>query len=156
MTRTTSPSRTAACATQVFDALPPLMDALRRTMRRHVADGISVPQFRCLNFVAKRPGRSLSDLAELLGVTLPTASAMIDRLVRAGWLQAVTDAADRRRIQLRLTEAGVAMLRRIEHDARADLAQALTACSADELAAVEVGLAALTHALGHTAEERAP
>ncbi len=151
MTRTTAPARAAACATQVFDALPPLMETLRRTMRRHVADGLSVPQFRCLNFVAKRPGGSLSELAELLGVTLPTASAMTDRLVRAGWLQADTDRSDRRRIQLRLTAAGAAMLRRIEHDARADLARSLAACSAAELAAVEAGLSALTHALAeHT------
>jgi len=142
----------ADCATQVFEALPALMDALRRTLRRHVADGISVPQFRCLNFVAKRPARSLSELAELLGVTLPTASAMIDRLVRAGWLQADTDVDDRRRIRLSLTPAGSALLRRIERDAHDDLAEALAGCSADELAAIRSGLAALEHALA----ERAP
>lgn len=140
--------RAGALADQVFDALPPLMDALRRTMRRHVAEGLSVPQFRCLNFVAKRPGRSLGDLAELLGVTPPTASAMTDRLVRAGRLQADTDAADRRRIRLSLTPAGRALLGRIERDARADLAVALSHCSAGELEAIEAGLAALTRVLG--------
>lgn len=155
MTRNISPlapARAGALAEQVFDALPPLMDALRRTMRRHVADGLSVPQFRCLNFVAKRPGRSLSDLAELLGVTPPTASAMTDRLVRAGWLQVDPDAADRRRIRLSLTEAGHGLLQRIETDARADLAIALSRCQSGELTAIEAGLAALTRVLA----ERAP
>lgn len=147
----TAPAQAGALAEQVFDALPALMDALRRTMRRHVAEGLSVPQFRCLNFVAKRPGRSLGDLADLLGVTPPTASAMTDRLVRAGWLRAEPDAADRRRLQLSLTPAGRALLERIEGDARADLAGALAQRSAAELRAIEAGLGALMRSLAERA-----
>lgn len=151
MAQTKTPPRTTAradrLAEQVFDALPGLMDALRRTMRRHVAEGLSVPQFRCLNFVAKRPGRTLGDLADLLGVTPPTASAMIDRLVRAGWLRSDTDEADRRRLRLSPTPAGHALLARIAQDARADLARALAPCDPAELDAITTGLAALTRVL---------
>ena len=48
------------------------------------ADPATVPQFRCLNFIAKAPGGSISAAAAFLGVTMPTASVMVDRLVRSG------------------------------------------------------------------------
>src|SRR4030095_6687947 len=89
----------------VLDVVPAVMDALRGATRRHVRQ-MSVPQFRCLNFVSHEPGCSISDVAAFLGVTLPTASAMIDRLVRAGALRTRPSRDDRRRTPLHLTAGG--------------------------------------------------
>ena len=74
-----------ACADDVLDVLPDAMDAIRSGMRSQLDTRLSVPQFRCLNFVDRQPGCSLGELAAFLGVTMPTASAMVDRLVRAGY-----------------------------------------------------------------------
>jgi len=119
------------------------MDALRNAMRGHVGEQLSVPQFRCLNFISQQPGASVSEVAAFLGVALPTASTMVDRLVRAGAVAPRTAADDRRRSQLHLTDAGAAQLAQIRLGARAELAQILAERSADELRVLHAGLAVL-------------
>lgn len=131
------------CAAEVLEVIPAVMDAMRGAMRRHVGDPLSVPQFRCLNFIAREPGGSLGAVAEFLGVTLPTASAMVDRLVRAGAVALGTAVQDRRRAQLHITELGQAQLQQIRRSARDDLARTLATCGADELQALRAGLAVL-------------
>lgn len=142
--------RPADCALQVMAVVPAVMDALRGAMRGHIGesggDQLSVPQFRCLNFIAGEPGASVSAVAAFLGVTMPTASAMVDRLVRAGSVAPTTAPEDRRRSQLHLTEAGRALLKQIRIGAHADLARALASRSADELKSLQDGLAVLQQA----------
>ena len=123
--------------------------ALRGAMRGNVGDQLSVPQFRCLNFIAREPGASVGAVAAFLGVTMPTASAMVDRLVRAGAVQPSTAAEDRRRSRLHLTAAGRAQLRQIRVGAHGDLARALATRSADELKTLQDGLAVLRLAFQH-------
>jgi DNA-binding MarR family transcriptional regulator len=77
--------------------LPGVMDAMRQAMRAQLDGPLTVPQFRGLNFIDHHPGCSVSALAGFLGVTLATASAMADRLVRAGYLQSQDGRSDRRR-----------------------------------------------------------
>jgi DNA-binding MarR family transcriptional regulator len=128
------------CAAAVLDTVPAVMDTLRQAMRRHVGDEMSVPQFRSLNFVAQRAGCSIGEVAVFLGVTMPTASAMAERLMRAGLVETRADASDRRRTPLHITAAGAAQLRRIRRGAHEDLSRALSACSAEELATLQAGL----------------
>jgi DNA-binding MarR family transcriptional regulator len=132
-----------ALAGRVLDTVPTVMDALRRAMRRHVDGDTSVPQFRCLNYVARRPGCTVGEVAAFLGVTMPTASATVDRLVRAGMLRARPDADDRRRLRLEPTEAGRERLERIRRGAQDDLSVSLAALDDDERATVDAALAIL-------------
>ena len=126
----------AACASSFVAVVPGVMDALRVSMRRNIGDVLSVPQFRCLGYIARSPRCSVSDVAAFLGVTLPTASAMVDRLVRAGHVLSSTARADRRRMELRVNAPGKALLDRIRSAAHRDIAGTLSAASAEELAAV--------------------
>src|SRR5690348_14128741 len=112
-------------ASEVLEVIPAVMDALRNAMRHHVGDQLSVPQFRCLQFIGQQPGASISAVAAFLGVAVPTASTMFDRLARAGAIEPRTAADDRRRSQLHLTKAGAAQLAQIRRGARAELAQVL-------------------------------
>jgi len=125
-----------ACASSFVAVVPGVMDALRASMRRNIGDALSVPQFRCLGYIARSPRCSVSEVAAFLGVTLPTASAMVDRLVRAGHVLSSTARADRRRMELRLNAPGKALLDRIRTAAHRDIAGALSGASRDELAAV--------------------
>ncbi len=135
-----------ACADDVLDVLPGAMDAIRLGMRSQLNDGLSVPQFRCLNFIDRRPGCSLGEVAAFLGVTMPTASAMVDRLARAGHVQAAQAAEDRRRARLNISDAGKALLEQVRGDARRELAATLAQRPAEDLRAISVGLAALKRA----------
>jgi DNA-binding MarR family transcriptional regulator len=135
-----------ACAAEVLEIMPAVMDAMRAAMRHQVGDQLSVPQFRCLNYIARWPGCSVSAVAAFLGVTLPTASAMVDRLVRAGAVAPRVAQADRRRSELHVTTAGLAQMRQIEAGALSELSQALACCSADEMQALQQSMAVLRRA----------
>jgi len=133
----------AACASRFVAVVPGVMDALRASMRRNIGDALSVPQFRCLGFIARNPRCSVSDVAAFLGVTLPTASAMVERLVRAGHVLSSTARADRRRMELRLNAPGKTLLDRIRSAAHRDIAGTLGGASDEELAAVHLAFEVL-------------
>lgn len=138
-----------ASAGVLLDVMPAVMDALRGAMRRQLGEGLSVPQFRCLRFVADHGACSVSEVASFLGVTLATASAMVDRLVRAGCVVSAVSSRDRRRSELRATGTGRALVGRIRRGAQAELAEALAPSTAAELAEVLAGLAVLKARFDH-------
>ena len=132
-----------SAAAQVMATLPRVMDAMRLAMRSQIDGPLSVPQFRGLNFVDRHPGSSVSALAGFLGVTLATASAMADRLVKASYLHASDSLTDRRRSELQISAKGKAVLERMRCQTQTDLARALQGRSQQELAALVQGLQVL-------------
>jgi DNA-binding MarR family transcriptional regulator len=97
-------------ASAVLDTVPQAMRAIRRQMRSGRAPGLSVPQFRILLFARQSPGSNLSAAADHLGISLPAASQLVDRLVRAGLLDRSIRPLERRHVELRVTESGNAAL----------------------------------------------
>src|ERR1700674_1548071 len=67
---------------------------------------ISMQQLRALQLLREEEEVPVGRLAELLGVGLPAASLLADRLVRLGFVEPRGDPADRRRVLLRLSRAG--------------------------------------------------
>ncbi len=124
------------CARRVLEVVPSVMRAVRAEMRRHRASDLSVSQFRALVFLSRHEGASLSDVADHIGLTLPSMSNMIDGLVERRLVTRKDLPADRRRNTLSLTRAG----REIEEAARAAaqsaLAHRLNALSASDRAKV--------------------
>ena len=131
------------CARAIMEALPAAMRVLRDEMRRPHLDWLSVPQFRALLYLNRHPGASVSGVAEHLGVTRPTASALIDRLVQRGLVSRSQDPGERRRAVLHLTPAGLEMLEESRRRTQARLAGRLSGLSGDDLAALARGLAVL-------------
>jgi len=84
--------------------------------RRHVRDDqtgevMSSHQASVLDHLDEREGTALFDLARHMGVTASTMSLTVDRLVRGGWVVRERSREDARRVDLRLTEAGVRIKR---------------------------------------------
>lgn len=77
------------------------------------ATGISLPQYRLLSEIALEPSRA-GVLAARVGVSRPTLTSLVDGLEHAGLLERVPVAADRRGIELRATEEGLASAARAE------------------------------------------
>ena len=125
-----------ACARQVLDAVPLVMRAIRAEMRSHRTPDISVPQFRALAFLRRNEGSSLSDLAEHVGLTLPSVSKMVDGLVERDLVRRETQHSDRRRLKLSLTERGRRMLETARTATQSCLAQKLATLSPSERAKV--------------------
>src|SRR5579862_254208 len=79
--------------------------------RRHVRDTetgtlLSAHQASILDHLDTVEATSLTELARHLDVTPGTMSVAIDRLEKHGYVRRTWDERDRRRVQLRLTEAG--------------------------------------------------
>jgi MarR family transcriptional regulator, organic hydroperoxide resistance regulator len=80
--------------------------------RRHVRDPktgaeVSSHQVGILDHLDASQPTILGDLADHMGVTSATMSIAVGRLVQSGYVTRLLDPADRRKVQLRLTEAGV-------------------------------------------------
>ena len=130
------------CARQVLEVAPLIMRAIRAGMRAGSPD-LTVPQFRALGFVGRNPGASLSDVAEHIGLTLPSMSKLMDGLVARKLVTRVTDTDDRRRLLLALTPRGRALLETSRAATRARLAGRLASLPPSERAVVVEAMRAL-------------
>jgi len=78
---------------------------LRKRFDRRARDlGLTRSQWRVVAHLARRPGLTQTELAELLEMEKISLGRMVDRLEAAGWLQRRPHPADRRAKQLFLTE----------------------------------------------------
>jgi len=128
--KATTPDQVASA---ILETIPPSMRAIRTQMRAGRAAGMSVPQFRLLLFIRRNPGTSLSPVADHLGTTLPAASQLVQRLVVSGLVARTQDPKERRRIELKLAEAGVAALDECQATTREWLCLRLSGLDASEL-----------------------
>jgi DNA-binding MarR family transcriptional regulator len=133
----------ADVADQILDVVPRVMRRIRREMRAEGAPGLSIPQFRILVRVGRVPGLSLTSLADDLGMSASAASALVDRLVRAGELERTVDPDERRRIRLHLSSSGEARIAHARLSTQAWLSHTLSGLSDSELRSLATGLEAL-------------
>jgi len=124
------------CASRVLEVVPLVIRAIRAEMRRHRTPDISLSQFRTLAFINQYPGASLSEVAEFIGLTLPSMSRMVEGLVARDLVRRETHPRDRRRLTLSLTQQGLAMLKTARAATQRFLAERLAASSASERAVV--------------------
>jgi DNA-binding MarR family transcriptional regulator len=73
--------------------------------KRSVCGELSVNQMHALMLIQKREKVSISELAALMGVSAPSASAMVERMVEKGALTRAPSARDRRRMEVRIAPA---------------------------------------------------
>ena len=76
--------------------------------------GLSVVQLRALTVLRGLDGSNLARLAAGMGVTVSTASRLVDRLVTAGLVERRTSARSRRELALTVTSAGETILDRYD------------------------------------------
>jgi len=112
-------------AGEILETLPVVFRALRSGMKdRHPLD-LPVGQFRSLGFLQHHGPVSLSELADHLGMTLPSASKLIDGLVHRHLVERELNATDRRRVTLTVTSEGRQAWQQEERAARSVLAKML-------------------------------
>jgi DNA-binding MarR family transcriptional regulator len=148
-----APSAVVEIADQVLDVIPRTTRRIRREMRRHGADGLTVAQLRALLFIRRQPGNGPSALAEHLGMSLPATSALVQRLVVAGFVNRIGHPLERRRVQLKLTALGAEHLARTQAAVRAWLAGELATLTDDEQVLLSRALGILDR-IGASADER--
>ena len=93
MKRTTADEALLAVARLIMDASVRAADDL---------GGLSPVQLRALTALRRAAGANLATLAEEMGVTVSTASRLVDRLVSAEWVHRSPSPHNRREISLTL------------------------------------------------------
>jgi len=107
--------------------------------------GLTYPQYLVMLAMWQRDDRSVGDLGEALSLDSGTLTPLLKRLEAAGLLQRQRSRADERRVQIRLTEAGLA-LRQQALTIPPQLASAV-GCSLDEIGVLTGELHRLRQAL---------
>src|SRR4051812_1056312 len=124
MTRT--PAATDASVTQILDALRRMTHQLRQADRQAEQRlGISGAQLFTLEQLGREPAQSINELAELTRTHQSSVSVVVRRLVERGFASRRQAEDDARRVELRITPAGQALLRRSPATPQARLIEAL-------------------------------
>ena len=113
-------------------------------MRRK--SNLSMAQLKVLYFISRNPGTSLSQAADDLSVTRASASDLIDRLVKRGYVCRVEDPQERRKVLLSLTTQGQLSLDEASQFAQASLTDKLEGIELASIDRVIAGLQPLKNA----------
>lgn len=132
-----------AAARHLSEALN-LFDPMR--FRAWAELGLTTTQLRVLFLVRAAPGVTAGELASRLGVTPPTISGIVDRLVKLGLMRREDDEADRRLVRNQLTEQGEAACGRFGRGIEIFIRRLLVEMNHADLEAFMVGLKAFVKA----------
>jgi DNA-binding MarR family transcriptional regulator len=110
--------------------------------------GLSPVQLRALTALRAASGANLAALAEAMGITVSTASRLVDRLVAAGWVDRQPAPHTRREVALTLTDAGEDLLHRYDDQRLDELRRRLDRVPSDRRDAVADALGDLAGAAG--------
>ena len=105
--------------------------------------GVTACQEALLRLVERGSGQSFAELASAEGISPATLSGHVDRLEQAGLIERVRSTGDRRRVDLRLTDAGTRLLRRLPAESTTWLAERLRTLERSELEAIGDAVPAL-------------
>ena len=125
----------------VANRLRPVLLQLARQLRRELHSlGVTGGQAALLAAIKSSPGIGTRELAARENMSAPAISGHVKRLERAGLLRRVPHPADRRRVGLEVTEAGLRLLRSVRSRRTAWLASRLKGLSARELDAIDAAI----------------
>ena len=109
-------------ARYIFSTGKMIRDRIFKTQTSHLAacgksealGDLSVPQFHAIMMVRTLGRASMTDLSDLLGVSPPSASAMVDRLVEKGILTREHSDEDRRKVVVSISPEAMKAIEGVE------------------------------------------
>jgi DNA-binding MarR family transcriptional regulator len=140
----------------VLDAVLMGSRALVAMAARSLADAgedVTLTQYRSLVVLASRGPQGVASLAEAVAVTPPTASRLVDRLIRKDLVRRRTDQHDRRQVRIVLTDAGRELVNLVTRRRREEIAALLVSIPPDIQQSMAFGLRQLAEAAGEVPEQ---
>jgi len=140
-------------AREILEIIPLVMRTV--AAERRAAGELPAPaHFGLLSLLSIR-SRTLTDLASMQGVSLPTMSSSISAMVDRGWVRRTAPEADRRVVIIEVTAPGRAALERVSRAAETHLAEVLAPLDVPARRRLVGGLGVLRKVFG-TAPAAAP
>jgi DNA-binding MarR family transcriptional regulator len=133
---------------QARDAARELLEIMPLVMRTVAADlrsagELPAPAHFGLLMTLSERGRTLTELAAVRGVSLPTMSNSVTALVQRGWIRRSAPGKDRRSVLIDMTPSGRAALERVGRIAEAHLSDVLAPLDATARRRLIAGLGVL-------------
>lgn len=151
MTVTADPPRASVIA--AVEVVSAWIDRRKRAMTRSIhACGQSPAQLHVLSLLSELGPATVSHIAAQIGITPPSASATVDRMVDAGLVVRERNEDDRRVVTVSLAPAGREVLERSLGGRHDSLARILAQLDDDELRATIRVIERLDEAIAATTE----
>ena len=77
-------------------------------------EGVHVEQWRMLEVLSDRQGRSMGEIAEIVLMNHPALTKMTDKMVARGLVHRAPDPADQRRVVVYITDIGLELAERVK------------------------------------------
>jgi DNA-binding MarR family transcriptional regulator len=133
---------------EAVELLPRIVRHLHATFTCYAeAGGLTLGQMKALGYLYHNGRRTIGDVAEGLGLAMPTASELIDKLAERGLLERGVNPDNRRQVHVWLTEDAIAFGREIYTLRRTQMQKAFDELQPGERAAFVRGLRALSEAV---------
>src|SRR5689334_3914199 len=129
-------------ARDILKIVPIVMRTVAAELR--AAGELPAPAHFSLLAMVKAQPRTLTELAMLQGVSLPTMSNSVSSLVQRGWVKRTSPARDRRIVIIEVTAEGQGTLERVSKAAEAHLSERLISLDGASRRKLHAGLAVLT------------
>ncbi len=126
----------------LLEVIPRTMRMVRTEMRRLAGDEFTVPQYRVLSKLTRGPC-SNGELADWMGVSAPTMSKMIDKLVKRGYVARKMEGSDRRQVVLTCTKKGTDRAQKIRGTVQNTFSERIALLSEDQRRELTAGLLVL-------------
>ncbi len=130
-----------AAARELLNIMPLVMRTVAAELR--FSGELPAPAHFPLLMMLNEGRRTLSELANLRGVSLPTMSNSVASLVQRGWVRRAAPVKDRRVVVVEMTEVGRAALERVGRATEAHLADVLAPLDALSRRRLQGGLGVL-------------
>jgi DNA-binding MarR family transcriptional regulator len=144
-----------ACLTRIVETLPQIFRSL--APRRPLIEGeteFTIAQMRALRAVADRGSCTMGELARALGVSLSSATGLVDRLVERRLVERATNPRDRRVVRVELAAAGKRARSMLRRAVVRRLGLAERRLSGGQLEQIAESMELLQRALSETKPER--
>jgi DNA-binding MarR family transcriptional regulator len=111
---------------------------------------LTAAQIKLLTCFGEKEDLTMSELSQNLGVSMPTMTVMVDRLVNSKMVKRDWDSIDRRVVRVRLTDLGRGVLRKLVMIRRKEMEKILVHLNEEEmrnfLSSIEIVALLLTRA----------
>jgi len=108
---------------------------------------LSFPQFFLLAYLSSEEFLAMSDIANKMGHSTAAATGLVDRLEKLGFVERKQAAEDRRKIMVRITDAGIEMVAKMRKEIAQNISTLMTEMDAEEAETVEGAKRVLDHRL---------
>lgn len=129
----TSPTTTRAEVERLADIIFSLQRCFMLQLSEELSRGqVSFPQFFLLGHIASQDSLSMSEIADRMNHSTAAATGLVDRLENLGYVQRTHAANDRRKVLVKITKKGTALVERIRQDIINNLSQIMDLLPQDE------------------------